>query len=153
MSRMGRLPIAIPAGVDVKLNGQQVEVKGPKGSLTHTVAEPIKIGRNDAGELEEGHRAGRGGLRVGVVVGDQPVGGFVEGGDAVTQGLGDGLEAVHAQAARRPAGEGKHQRHAQQQGQGQALGALQGGGLVRHAGRLAVAARRATWAQQMLSKQ
>lgn len=52
MSRIGRLPIAIPAGVDVKLNGQQVEVKGPKGTLNHTVAEPIKVGRNEAGEIE-----------------------------------------------------------------------------------------------------
>lgn len=52
MSRIGRLPIAIPAGVDVKVDGQQVEVKGPKGALNLTVAEPIKVGRNDAGELE-----------------------------------------------------------------------------------------------------
>ncbi|MDR1711805.1 MAG: 50S ribosomal protein L6 [Propionibacteriaceae bacterium] len=52
MSRIGRLPIAIPAGVDVKLDGQFVEVKGPKGTLSHTVAEPIRVGKNDSGELE-----------------------------------------------------------------------------------------------------
>ena len=52
MSRIGRLPIAVPAGVEVKLDGQQVEVKGPKGTLNHTVAEPIKVGRNEAGEIE-----------------------------------------------------------------------------------------------------
>ena len=52
MSRIGRLPIAIPSGVDVKLDGRQVDVKGPKGSLTLTVAEPIAIARNDAGQLE-----------------------------------------------------------------------------------------------------
>ena len=52
MSRIGRLPIAIPAGVDVTLDGQTVSVKGPKGSLQHVVREPIKVGRNDAGELE-----------------------------------------------------------------------------------------------------
>jgi len=34
MSRIGRLPVVIPAGVDVKLNGQEVTVKGPKGTLT-----------------------------------------------------------------------------------------------------------------------
>ncbi|NLY19155.1 MAG: 50S ribosomal protein L6 [Clostridiaceae bacterium] len=34
MSRIGKLPVAIPAGVDVKLNGQEVTVKGPKGTLT-----------------------------------------------------------------------------------------------------------------------
>ncbi len=52
MSRIGRLPIAVPAGVEIKLEGQQVEVKGPKGQLSHRVAEPIRIGRNDAGEIE-----------------------------------------------------------------------------------------------------
>ncbi len=52
MSRIGRLPIAVPAGVEVTLEGQNVSVKGPKGSLTHVVAEPIKVSRNEAGELE-----------------------------------------------------------------------------------------------------
>ena len=52
MSRIGRLPIAIPSGVDVKLDGQKVDVKGPKGSLTLTVAEPLSIGKNDDGQLE-----------------------------------------------------------------------------------------------------
>ena len=37
MSRIGRMPIAIPAGVEVKLDGHQITVKGPKGTLTHTV--------------------------------------------------------------------------------------------------------------------
>ena len=52
MSRIGRLPITVPAGVDVKLDGQFVQVKGPKGTLEHTVIEPIRVARNDAGELE-----------------------------------------------------------------------------------------------------
>lgn len=52
MSRIGKLPITVPAGVDVTLDGQTVSVKGPKGSLSHVVREPIKVGRNDAGELE-----------------------------------------------------------------------------------------------------
>ena len=43
MSRVGRQPIPVPAGVDVTIDGQQVTVKGPKGTLTHTVAEPIKV--------------------------------------------------------------------------------------------------------------
>ena len=43
MSRIGKTPIAIPANVDVKIDGQFVEVKGPKGTLSHTVAEPIKV--------------------------------------------------------------------------------------------------------------
>ncbi|MFS8640032.1 MAG: 50S ribosomal protein L6, partial [Symbiobacteriaceae bacterium] len=36
MSRIGKQPIAIPSGVDVTISGQQVTVKGPKGTLTHT---------------------------------------------------------------------------------------------------------------------
>ena len=41
MSRIGRMPIAIPAGVEVNINGQEISVKGPKGTLTHTVTAPI----------------------------------------------------------------------------------------------------------------
>ena len=41
MSRIGKNPIAIPAGVDVVIDGQNVTVKGPKGTLSHVVAEPI----------------------------------------------------------------------------------------------------------------
>ena len=52
MSRIGRLPIAVPAGVEVTLDGQTVSVKGPKGTLQHIVAEPIRVARNDEGELE-----------------------------------------------------------------------------------------------------
>ena len=43
MSRIGRLPITIPAGVDVTIDGQNVAVKGPKGTLTHTVPAPITV--------------------------------------------------------------------------------------------------------------
>ena len=48
MSRIGRLPIDIPAGVDVTIDGQAVTVKGPKGELALTVASPIEV------KLEEG---------------------------------------------------------------------------------------------------
>jgi len=41
MSRIGRLPIDIPAGVSVTIDGQDVTVKGPKGELALTVAAPI----------------------------------------------------------------------------------------------------------------
>ena len=51
MSRIGRLPIAVPSGVEVKLDGQDVEVKGPKGTLNCTVREPITVSRNDEGEI------------------------------------------------------------------------------------------------------
>jgi large subunit ribosomal protein L6 len=43
MSRIGKKPIAIPAGVDVKVNGQEVTVKGPKGTLTQTFRSEITI--------------------------------------------------------------------------------------------------------------
>ena len=52
MSRIGRLPIAVPSGVDVKLDGQQVDVKGPKGSLSLTVSEPITIAKGEDGQLQ-----------------------------------------------------------------------------------------------------
>ena len=43
MSRIGKMPIAIPAGVEVKIEGQLVSVKGPKGTLSHTVPAPISV--------------------------------------------------------------------------------------------------------------
>ena len=51
MSRIGKLPITVPAGVDVTIDGQKVSVKGPKGTLEHTVAEPITVSREDDGTL------------------------------------------------------------------------------------------------------
>ncbi len=51
MSRIGRLPITIPAGVDVAIDGRRVVVKGPKGQLSHTLAEPISIEKADDGTL------------------------------------------------------------------------------------------------------
>ena len=47
MSRIGKLPITVPGGVDVKIDGQQVTVKGAKGELTLTVAEPIRVAVED----------------------------------------------------------------------------------------------------------
>jgi large subunit ribosomal protein L6 len=48
MSRIGRLPIPVPSGVTVTIDGQDVAVKGPKGELSLTVASPIEVA------LEEG---------------------------------------------------------------------------------------------------
>ncbi|HEY5854447.1 MAG TPA: 50S ribosomal protein L6 [Aldersonia sp.] len=47
MSRIGKKPITVPSGVEVKIDGQDVAVKGPKGSLALTVAEPITIAQED----------------------------------------------------------------------------------------------------------
>ena len=52
MSRIGKLPIAIPAGVEVTLDGQDVQVKGPKGTLSLSVRAPIQVARNDEGQIE-----------------------------------------------------------------------------------------------------
>jgi large subunit ribosomal protein L6 len=51
MSRIGRLPVPLPSGVEVTLDGRQVTVKGPKGTLSHTVIEPITITREDGSLL------------------------------------------------------------------------------------------------------
>jgi large subunit ribosomal protein L6 len=51
MSRIGKVPIPVPAGVDVKIDGRYVEVKGPKGTLSRTISEPITVDRNEAGEI------------------------------------------------------------------------------------------------------
>jgi large subunit ribosomal protein L6 len=52
MSRIGKLPVAVPAGVDVAIDGRTVTVTGPKGTLAHTVAPPIDVARGDDGSLE-----------------------------------------------------------------------------------------------------
>jgi len=51
MSRIGRKPIPVPSGVEVAIDGQTVTVKGPKGQLSHTVAEPIQVQREEDGTL------------------------------------------------------------------------------------------------------
>ncbi len=48
MSRIGKAPITVPSGVDVKVDGQTVSVKGPKGELAQDLPEPITV------TLEEG---------------------------------------------------------------------------------------------------
>ena len=48
MSRIGKLPIEVPSGVDIAIDERLVTVKGPKGTLSHSVAAPITVERNDA---------------------------------------------------------------------------------------------------------
>jgi large subunit ribosomal protein L6 len=51
MSRIGKLPVTVPSGVDVTLEQQVVTVKGPKGTLSHTVAPPITVSKADDGSI------------------------------------------------------------------------------------------------------
>jgi large subunit ribosomal protein L6 len=48
MSRIGRMPVTVPSGVDVSINGREVAVKGPKGSLSLRVPEPIEVSQADS---------------------------------------------------------------------------------------------------------
>jgi large subunit ribosomal protein L6 len=63
VSRIGRMPVTVPEGVDVKIKGSFVQIKGPKGELAHTFPEDMKISLDD-GEItverpsdERTHRA------------------------------------------------------------------------------------------------
>ncbi|GGH60460.1 50S ribosomal protein L6 [Rothia aerolata] len=47
MSRIGRLPISVPAGVEVKIDGNLVSVKGPKGELSREISAPITVAQED----------------------------------------------------------------------------------------------------------
>jgi len=51
MSRIGKVPVPVPAGVDVTIEGRLVTVKGPKGTLSHTVREPITVARDEDGAI------------------------------------------------------------------------------------------------------
>jgi large subunit ribosomal protein L6 len=51
MSRIGRLPITVPTGVEVTLDGREVTVKGPKGTLSMTVTPPITVERDEDGRI------------------------------------------------------------------------------------------------------
>lgn len=90
MSRIGRLPIEIPSGVDVKIDGQAVTVKGPKGELSLTVASPIEA-KIEGGQVlvtrpddERSSRSLHGLTRT--LISNQIIG--------VTQGYSKGLEIV-----------------------------------------------------------
>src|ERR671937_1478647 len=47
MSRIGRLPVTVPSGVDVQVDGRTVTVKGPKGQLARTVHPSVSVARED----------------------------------------------------------------------------------------------------------
>jgi large subunit ribosomal protein L6 len=90
MSRIGRLPIEIPAGVEVTIDGSAVKVKGPKGELSLAVASPIEVAIEDGQVLvtrpddERASRSLHGLTRT--LIANQITG--------VTQGYTKGLEVV-----------------------------------------------------------
>jgi len=47
MSRIGKMPVPVPSGVDVKIDGANVSIKGPKGTLEHTVPAPITVAQDN----------------------------------------------------------------------------------------------------------
>jgi large subunit ribosomal protein L6 len=51
MSRIGKVPVPVPSGVDVSISGALVTVKGPKGSLEHVIPAPIEVSRGEDGAL------------------------------------------------------------------------------------------------------
>ncbi|MDR0593051.1 MAG: 50S ribosomal protein L6 [Bifidobacteriaceae bacterium] len=50
-SRIGKLPVPVPAGVDVTIDGRKVSVKGPKGALSRELPEPVKVARDESGAV------------------------------------------------------------------------------------------------------
>ncbi|MEY3537312.1 MAG: hypothetical protein RL645_126 [Actinomycetota bacterium] len=90
MSRIGKLPIPVPTGVEVKIDGSNVEVKGPKGTLSLTVASPITVALEDGNIVvtrpddERNSRSLHGLTRT--LIANQVTG--------VTQGFSKGLEIV-----------------------------------------------------------
>jgi large subunit ribosomal protein L6 len=90
MSRIGRLPISVPSGVEIKIDGQDVAVKGPKGELKLTVKSPIEVKLEDGQVLvtrpddERESRSLHGLTRT--LIANQIVG--------VTDGYSKGLEVV-----------------------------------------------------------
>ena len=90
MSRIGRLPIDVPAGVDITIDGSAISVKGPKGELSLVVPSPIEVALEDGQLLitrpddERASRSLHGLTRT--LIANQIIG--------VTEGYSKGLEVV-----------------------------------------------------------
>ncbi|HZD58803.1 MAG TPA: 50S ribosomal protein L6 [Anaerolineales bacterium] len=53
VSRIGRMPVVVPKGVDVKIKGTRVQIKGPKGEMEHTFPAEMKISMDDGAIIVE----------------------------------------------------------------------------------------------------
>ncbi|HUX70112.1 MAG TPA: 50S ribosomal protein L6 [Cellulomonadaceae bacterium] len=51
MSRIGKVPVPVPTGVEVTIDGAQVTVTGPKGTLSHSIPAPIQVARDESGAI------------------------------------------------------------------------------------------------------
>ncbi len=56
MSRIGKTPIALPSGVEVSVSGSTVEVKGPKGALSHNIPEAVATWHMQNGHIRDNGR-------------------------------------------------------------------------------------------------
>jgi large subunit ribosomal protein L6 len=90
MSRIGRMPVAVPAGVDVTISGRDVTVKGPKGTLSHQVAVPIEVVQ-DGGVITVTRPSDEGEIRALHGLSRSLIANMVTG---VTQGFSKTLEIV-----------------------------------------------------------
>lgn len=91
MSRIGRLPITVPSGVDVTIDGRQVSVKGPKGSLRLEVAAPIEVSKSGEGVITVTRPSDEGEVRALHGLSRTLIANMVTG---VTQGFAKTLEIV-----------------------------------------------------------
>ena len=90
MSRIGRAPVAIPAGVVFTIDGRHVTVKGPRGTLSLTVAEPIEVSQAD-GQITVTRPSDEGEIRALHGLSRSLIANMVTG---VTQGFSKTLEIV-----------------------------------------------------------
>jgi large subunit ribosomal protein L6 len=90
MSRIGRMPVVVPAGVDVTISGRDVTVKGPKGTLSHEVAVPIEV-VHDGGVITVTRPSDEGEIRALHGLSRSLIANMVTG---VTQGFAKTLEIV-----------------------------------------------------------
>ena len=90
MSRIGRMPVVVPTGVDVTINGRDVTVKGPKGTLSLEVAMPIQV-NHDGGVITVKRPSDEGEIRALHGLSRSLIANMVTG---VTQGYSKTMEIV-----------------------------------------------------------